>query len=107
MFSPRPKSGSNGLDQRGIAEWLEQARHGTSREQTRLKCPIALRSYEDDRHILAAPDQLALEIRSAHTRQSDVEDQTLRRAGSIRGEELLRRWKSANLEPDLLQQVRQ
>jgi hypothetical protein len=74
--SARSKCGIERLTQSRIAEWLEQALHGALFEQAGTDSLISVSGDVDDRNLLLAKGQFALQIRSAHARHGDVEDQT-------------------------------
>jgi hypothetical protein len=59
-----------------LAEWLEQALHGTPFEQAWTDGLISVSGDEDDWNLLPAKRQFSLEIGSGHARHGDVEDQT-------------------------------
>src|SRR3954470_23430210 len=80
----------NGIYQSRLAEWFEQARHGTLVEQARTDCLVFEGCDEHDRNLLPAKDQFALEIRAGHARHGDVDDQALGLADGIGREEFLR-----------------
>src|SRR5258705_8162540 len=79
----------NGIYQSRLAEWFEQARHGTLLEQARTDRLVFKGCDEHDRNLLPAKDQFALEIRAGHARHGDVEDQALGLADGIGREEFL------------------
>src|SRR5262245_48987157 len=100
---PRPKRGFDGFEQCRVAEWFEEALHGTMRNETWAKRLVTLRGDEDDRNGCPATYQFLLEIWSAHTGQPDVENQTVRLSVSIRREELFRRGERLHGEAERLQ----
>src|SRR5262245_3754704 len=77
------------FEERRVAEWLEQASHSPAFDQLWKKRLIGLRGNEDDRDVPFQAFQFTLQIRTAHPRQSDVEDQTVRLAESLGLEESL------------------
>src|SRR5271163_2856358 len=98
------KSGIERLPQSRIAEWLEQALHGTLFKQVWTEGLISVSCDEDDRNIQPAERQFPLEIGSGHTRHGDVEDQTSRLADAIGREELFRRHECLDSKTELAQQ---
>src|ERR1700730_7309475 len=103
--SGHSKSGIEGLTQSRIAEWLEQALHGTLLEQFWTDGLISVSGDENDRNLLPAKLQFPLEIGSAHARHGDVEDQTSGPADAIGREELFRRRECLGRKAELPQQV--
>src|SRR6202047_2850770 len=103
--SAHSKSGIERLTQSRVAEWLEQALHGTLFEQARTDCFISVSSDENDRYRFPAKRQFSLEIGSRHARHGDVEDQTSGLAEAIGREELFRRRERLGREPELPEQV--
>ena len=104
---PRAKGRFDGIEQSGVAEWLEQAGHGSLTEQPWTKRFVALRRDEDNRNRRPATNQFLLKIRPAHARQSDVEDQAVRAAGRQRVEECFCRRERLDRKTGLFQQIGQ
>src|SRR6266446_4830560 len=104
--SAQSKCGIERLKQSRLAEWLEQAFHGTLCEHAWTDGLISVSGDEDDRNLLLAMRQFPLEIGSGHTRHSDVEDQTSGLADAIGREELFRRRERLDRKAELPQQVR-
>src|SRR5258706_4269455 len=105
--SVHSKSSINGIHQSRLAEWFEQARHGTLLEQARTDRLVSEGCDKHNRNLLPAKHQLALEIRSGHSRHGDVEDQALGLADGIGREEFLCRRKHRDRKAEFAQQVRQ
>ena len=95
------------LQQRGIAEWLEKARHGTLCQNSRAYTFVPVRCDEDDRNLLPSALQFPLQLRSGHPRHADVEDQTIGLLDVFGGKELLRRRERMRGEAEFPQQVGQ
>jgi hypothetical protein len=74
-----------------IAEWLEQALHGTLCKHAWTDGLISVSDDEDDRNRLPAKRQFLLEIGSGHAGHGDVEDQASGLADTIGREERFRR----------------
>src|SRR5882724_2442326 len=89
--SAHSKSGIERPKQSRVAEWLEEALHGTPLEHAWTDGLISVSGDEDDRNLLPAKRQFPLEIGSGHARHGDVEDQTSGLADAIGCEELFRR----------------
>src|ERR1700720_3564799 len=105
--SAHSKSGIERLTQSRIAEWLEQALHGTLFEQAGTDGLISVSGDEDDWNLFLAKRQFPLEIGSGHARHGDVEDQTSGLAHAIGREELFRRREHLDCKAELPQQVGQ
>src|SRR5206468_542219 len=75
--SRNAQRGIDRLAQRRIAERLEQAVDGALRDQLRTRRLAPVRGHENDRDVLSPTQQFAVEIRPAHSRHGDVEDETL------------------------------
>src|SRR2546430_11090560 len=99
--SAHSKCGIERFKQRRLAEWLEQALHGTLFEQARAVDLIRVSGYEDDRNLLLAKRQFPLEIGAGHARHGDVQDQTSGLADAIGREELFRRREHLNRKAEL------
>ncbi len=106
-ISLRVKCQINRLEQSRIAEWLEQAFHGTLFDQQPANNHISISRNEDDRNRSSSSYQFLLKIRPGHSRHSDIEEQTSGLVDAIRREEIFRRRERAGCETELLQQVRQ
>ena len=103
--SGHSKSGIERLAQSRVAEWLEQALHGTLFEQAWTNALILVSGDEDDRNLFPAKRQLPLEIGAGHARHGDVEDQASGPADALGGKELLRRRERLGRIAELPQQV--
>ena len=97
----------NRLEQSRVAEWLEQAFHGTLFDQALANDHISVGRNEDDRNRLSPPYQFLLKIRPGHSRHSNIKEQASGLVDAIRREELFRRRERAGRKTELLQQVRQ
>src|SRR5262249_10028736 len=95
------------LQQRRLAEGLEQACHGPLGEQAGRVGLIAVRGDEDDRNRVSAPRQFPLELEAGHARHGDVEEETLGLAETRGHEEGFRRRKRLDRKAALPQQVGQ
>jgi hypothetical protein len=102
-LSLRVKCRINRLEQSRVAEWLEQAFHGTLFDQPPANDHISISRNEDDRNRLSPLDQFLLKIRPGRSRHSDIEEQASGLVDAIRREELFRRRESAGCKPELLQ----
>ena len=105
LGSVHSKGGIERLQQCRLAEWLEQALHGTLFEHAWTDSRISESGDEDDRNLLPAKRQFSLEIESGHARHSNVEEQTLGLADAIGCEELFRRRERLGRKAELPQQV--
>ena len=75
--SVHAKGGLERLEQNGVAEWLVKAFHSTLFEQAWTNALISVSSDEDDRNLMPAAGQFALEVGSGHARRhGDIEDKT-------------------------------
>src|SRR5262249_34722020 len=99
------QGGLERLQQRRLAERLEQARHGPLGEQAGPVGLIAVRGDEDDRNRVSAPRQFLLELESGHARHGDVEEETLGLAKTRGHEEGFCRRKRLDRKAALPQQV--
>src|SRR5262245_1216555 len=106
-LSCRPERGVERVEQRRIAEWLEQARHRPTLDQQWPKRLVALRSNKDDRDVSSQALEFALEVRAAHARQTDIEDQAVGLVEGLGLEERLRRRERLHVKAELQQQVGQ
>src|SRR6266851_1665756 len=93
------------IKQSRVAEWLEQALHGTLFEHLWADGRISVSGDEDDRNLFPAKFQFSLEIRSCHARHGDVQDQTPSLIDVIRREELFRRRERMGRKAQLPEQV--
>src|SRR6266568_7395888 len=93
------------LEQRRLAERLEQALHGAPFEHERADRLIPGRGNEHDRNLLAAARQFLLQILSGHARHRDVEDQASGLVDITRREEFFRRRERFGLKAELPKQV--
>src|SRR5258707_13297529 len=103
--SSHSKRGIERVKQSRVAEWFEQALHGTLFEHSRADGLISVSGDEDDRNLLPAKFQFLLEIRSCHARHGDVQDQTPSLVDVIRLEELFRRRERMGRKAQLPEQV--
>src|SRR6202171_1678414 len=101
LRSAHSKSGIERLTQSRVAEWLEQALHGTLFEQAWTDGLISVSGDEDNRNLFPAKRQFPLEIGSGHARHGDVEDQTSGPADAIGREELFRRRERLDCKAEL------
>jgi hypothetical protein len=86
------KNGIERPEQGRIAEWLEQALHGTTlSEHSCTEGFISNGSDEDDRDVLPAMRQFSLQVESSHSRHDNIDYQTSGLEHAIGHEELLRR----------------
>jgi hypothetical protein len=77
------------LKQSRVAEWLEQALHGTLFEHSRAHSLISLSGDEDDWNLFPTKLQFLLKAGSGHSGHGNVEDQTSGFADAIRREDCL------------------
>src|ERR1700680_1663144 len=105
--SAHSKSRIERLTQRRVAEWLEQALHGTLFEQAWTDGLIPVSGDEDDRNLLPAQRQLALKVGAGHAGHGNVEDQASGPADTIGGKEGFRRRERLGGKAELPQQVGQ
>jgi hypothetical protein len=66
-----------------LAEWLQQAFHPAIGKHAGAEVVISVGGYEDDRNLLSATREFALQIVACHARHGDIEDQTARLADDI------------------------
>ncbi len=93
----------NRIEQRRVAEWLEQAFARTLFDQPLPNQNICISRNEDDRNRLSPSSQFPLKVRSGHSRQGHVKEQASGLANAIRREELLGRRERAGSKTELLQ----
>jgi hypothetical protein len=93
------------LAQSHVAEGLEEALHGTRREQTWTQGVVWLSSDENDRYLLPTQCQLSLQIGSGHTRHGYIKDQASGVANALGGEEFLGRRERPDRKAELLQKI--
>src|SRR5258708_35626831 len=84
---PRPKRVGERLEQRVVAERLEQALRGPLRQQARTDSFVTVRGDEHNRNRLPPPCQYLLQIGSRHGWHGDVEDQATGLTDELRREE--------------------
>jgi len=94
---PRFQRRPEGVEQRRVAERLEEARHSPAGNEAWAEGRVSLSGDEDDRDELAPPIQFLLQVRSTHAGQSDVEDQGAGEAGGLRPEEGFGRFERLNV----------
>lgn len=105
-ISPRVKCRINRLEQSRVAEWLEQAFHGTLFDQPLANDHISISRNEDDRDPSSPSYQFLLKIRPGHPRHSNIKEQASGLVDAIRREKLFRRREGAGRKTEPLQQVR-
>jgi hypothetical protein len=105
--SSHSDSGLDGIEQGIVAERLEQTRYRSGLQEARLEGPVPLRGDEYDGDALAPAYEFLLQLRAAHTRQPDIEDQAACEVDGIGVEERFRRCEHLNSKSDLPQEVGQ
>jgi len=93
----------NRLEQSRVAEWLEEAFHGTLFDEPLANQNICISRNEDDRNRKSPSYQFPLKIRPGHSRHGHVKEQASGLANAIRREELLGRRERAGSKTELLQ----
>ena len=83
------ESRADGVEQRLLAEGLEQAIHGALREHPRPDVLNSVRRDEHDRNATLAAGQLTLQVGAAHAGHADVQNQALGAGETLRVEEPL------------------
>src|SRR5918994_253388 len=102
---PYPKRGIERVEQGCLAERLEQALYGPTGEEARTDGPISVGGDEDRWNHLAPMHQFPVKIGARHARHCDVEQQAVRLADNLRGEERFGRCKRLGGKTALPQQV--
>src|SRR5918995_1869973 len=102
---PHPKRGVESVEQRRLAERLEQVLHCALREQARTDRPVSVGGDEDNRNLLLPADQFLLQFGPRHAGHRDVEEQTARLADEIGREERFGRRERLGGKAQLAQQV--
>src|SRR5215468_9365563 len=100
-----PKCRVNGIQHSGVAERLVQKFHGSLLECLRPDAIVFLTGDEDYGNLSPTTFQFLLQVKSVHSRHSDVEHQTPGGFHIIRREKVWRRRKSFSVKAELPQQV--
>src|SRR6185437_9733308 len=104
--SPRERR-VDGLDDRGLAERLDQAGDGAPPDQLGQRLVVGMRSDEHDRDLGSAPRQLLLKLRPAHASHGDVENQAIGAGRILRCEKRFGGGERLGVKPERPQQIRQ
>ena len=95
------------MKQRGLGEWLEQTVNRAAGEHTIPYSLIRLRSDEHDGYRLLSARQFGLQIRTAHPRHREVENEAVGTFDSRRSQEFFRRRERLGVEAQLTKKIRQ
>src|SRR5262249_50694646 len=75
------------IEQRGIAERLEQALYGALGKQAQSYALVRVAGDEDDRNVPSATGQFSLQIQARHSGHDDVENQAASLIDEVGGKE--------------------
>src|ERR1700682_2747998 len=102
---PRSKGFGKRLEQRIVAERLEQALRSSQRYEARTDTGVTVRGDEHNRNRLPPACQFLLQVGSRHAGQCDVENEAVGLADELRREERLGRRECLDGEAELPQQI--
>src|ERR1700679_3430727 len=105
MLSVDPQGGVKCLQQVPFTEGFEKAVDGPAFQRSRTDILTPVSSNENNRNLLPAKRQFALQIRPRHTRHSNVEDQASGLVNIVRRKKVFPRSKRLSLEAEFPQEV--
>lgn len=106
-LSLRVKRQINGVEQSRVAEWFEQTLYCTLCEHLGPNSLFSLSGDEDNRNLSLAKLKFPLQLRSAHSRHGNVEDQATSLVKRVGRKKLLRGGECMGCKAELAEEVGQ
>jgi len=103
----RVKCRVNGFEQSRVAEWFEQTLYCTLCEHLGPNSLFSLSGDEDNRNLSLAKLKFPLQLRSAHSRHGNVEDQATSLVKRVGRKKLLRGGECMGCKAELAEEVGQ